>query len=296
MKTLKIYLFFFLALTIISLTAFKPKKENKSIKIKAPAGWCYIPAGTIQLDKDRSASSQAFYMLQTEVSNAQYQSFLSDIKNSGRLNEYQVALYDSVKWKEQDMEALTKFYYSNSAFKSYPVAAVSRKGAELYCLWLEDKMNKELPEGIKVKVRLPSEFEWMYAASGGRKATAYPWGGPSTRNSKGLQMANFTSISDDRVRRNPETNKIEILSSAKTNSVSNERQDVTTPVKSYYPNDYGLYNMSGNVAELVAESGITKGGSWNSMGNELKILVVEQYSEQPSTLVGFRPVFTYLSR
>ena len=38
----------------------------------------------------------------------------------------------------------------------------------------------------------------------------------------------------------------------------------TAPGISYPPNDWGIYNLIGNVTELIAEEGITKGGSWVS--------------------------------
>jgi sulfatase modifying factor 1 len=39
--------------------------------------------------------------------------------------------------------------------------------------------------------RLPIEYEWEYAARGGRIASPYPWGGPYMRNTKGCLLANF---------------------------------------------------------------------------------------------------------
>ena len=62
---------------------------------------------------------------------------------------------------------------------------------------------------------------------------------------------------------------------------------ITGPVNSYHPNDYGVYCMSGNVAEMIADSSITKGGSWGSLPYYLQIASSEPY-KGASPYVGFR--------
>ncbi|WP_299780455.1 gliding motility lipoprotein GldJ [uncultured Formosa sp.] len=99
--------------------------------------------------------------------------------------------------------------------------------------------------------RLPTETEWEYAALGmselreyntyrGRKK--YPWDGQYTRSEKrrslGDQMANFKQGKGDY---------------GGIAGWSDDNADITARVKSYRPNDFGLYDMAGNVAEWVAD-------------------------------------------
>src|SRR5690606_21271821 len=70
------------------------------------------------------------------------------------------------------------------------------------------------------------------------------------------------------------------------------------------PNDFGLYCMSGNVAEMVYyedENNLpgTRGGSWSSIGQELQITEGNDRfkgSTKPSVNIGFRPVITFLRK
>ncbi|WP_172625820.1 gliding motility lipoprotein GldJ [Algibacter amylolyticus] len=104
---------------------------------------------------------------------------------------------------------------------------------------------------ISPKYRLPTETEWEYAALGlseirsynlyrGRKK--YPWDGQYTRSGKrkirGDQMANFKQGKGDY---------------GGIAGWSDDGADITNQVKSYDPNDFGLYDMAGNVAEWVAD-------------------------------------------
>lgn len=104
---------------------------------------------------------------------------------------------------------------------------------------------------ILPEYRLPTEAEWEYAAAadvGQREYNIYkgqkkyPWSGGYTRSSKrsikGDQLANFKQGKGDY---------------GGIAGWSDDGADITNKVKSYPPNDFGLYDMAGNVAEWVAD-------------------------------------------
>jgi formylglycine-generating enzyme required for sulfatase activity len=89
---------------------------------------------------------------------------------------------------------------------------------------------------------------------------------------------------------------------AKQDSVAtqtNKANDLTAPVSSYYPNDFGIYNMCGNVAEMVYNDVETKaagtaGGGWRNSEEEIKILGPDPYAgvTTANPAIGFRVVMT----
>lgn len=131
-------------------------------------------------------------------------------------------------------EPMAKRYYAHPSFGNYPVVGVSWKQAVAFCQWRTLYLNSFLERTKKAQesdFRLPTEAEWEYAARGGRTQSIYPWGNYYTRNKKGCLLANFKP------------------------GRGNYPEDggfYTVRADAYWPNDFGLYNMAGNVAEWTS--------------------------------------------
>ena len=68
-----------------------------------------------------------------------------------------------------------------------------------------------------------------------------------------------------------------------------QKADITNKVDAYWTNTYGIYNILGNVAEMIAEKGIAKGGSWKNSMEEVSVEKDFTY-EGPTDWLGFRCV------
>ena len=206
-------------------------------------------------------------------------------------------------------EPMAKKYYSHPAFGNYPVVGVTWKQATAFCEWRTHYLNAFLDSkkrATESDFRLPTEAQWEYAARGGRSQSPYPWGGPYLRNKKGCLLANFKP------------------------GRGNYPEDggfYTVRADAYWPNDFGLYNMAGNVAEwtssLFYEGGynfqhdmnpdirwnakdfdpprmkrkVTRGGSWKDVGYFLQTSTRNyEYQDTSKSYIGFRCALTHLGR
>jgi formylglycine-generating enzyme required for sulfatase activity len=271
----------------VSFTAkkFKIKKDNL----------VYIPAGTFYLNED-TISVMSMYMSTTEVTNGEYLKFVLDLKAKGNKKDYQIALPDSLKWnlKNATNQPYVDYYFRHPSYANYPVVNVTKEGAKLYCIWYTKQMLAKYPESNFNDFRLPSKLEWIYAAKGGLKDSPYPWGGPYTRNVKGDYLANFARIGDRNIKKDENGDyKLVNKDEFQYNVINTDNADILAPVNSYFPNGYGLYNMAGNVNEMVFDEEVVMGGDWQSGGNDIRVSSEKEYSNA-SPLTGFRMVSTYI--
>lgn len=135
-------------------------------------------------------------------------------------------------------EPLTLKYFSHPGFQDYPVVGVNWNQARAFCNWrtrLNETYRSRMNDVPAHDYRLPTESEWELASRGGRLNTKYPWGSYYTRNNMGCFQANFKPV--------------------RGNYVADSKTSTTTlKVGTYNPNDYGLYDMSGNVAEWTSSA------------------------------------------
>ncbi len=242
------------------------------VKILLVICWANISSSQVGVVPVRG---EYLFIKATEVSNIEYREFLDDIsKDNPEL--FACHFPDSSLWDEVMgfSGPYIHYYFRHPAFRDYPVVNIKYEDALAYCAWLTDTLNK-YDTTQKVLIRLPTEKEWEYAAGCG-KPSLYPWEGRSTRVPKGKHQgkmcANFVRGSGD---------YMGIAGSL------NDAGDITVPVDSYWPNNFGIYNMGGNVEEMITERGKTKGGSWRDRREEMEI---SRSSKQDSASpeVGFR--------
>ena len=165
---------------------------------------------------------------------------------------------------------------TTSKYQSYPVVNISYDNAILYCQWLNTQLKDKSWE-----YRLPTREEWVYAACADQNCS-YSNGTPFLKNIKGITMFCYKQVGDEAICENEKGEMVVKEFGMKMNNFP-------IPVLSLYPNDWGLFNMCGNAAEMVMEKGVAVGGSWNNTGYDIRIESTQTYST-PSPMIGFRPV------
>lgn len=207
-------------------------------------------------------------------------------------------------------DPLTEKYFWHQAYDNYPVVGVNWNQARAFCIWRTKKLNQFLSSQkntpILSEFRLPTEAEWEWAARGGNALNPYPWGGPYARNDKGCLLANYKPL--------------------RGNYIADG--GLRTLIVGHYPsNDWGLYDMAGNVAEWtnsaydpvsynftwdmnpnytytakdtddpVMKRKVVRGGSWKDISYYLQVTTRDyEYQDTAKCYIGFRCIQPYLGR
>lgn len=262
------------------------KKMLTALKKTDKKTFAYVPSGSFKY-MDSIISVQAFYIQKTEVTNLEYRTFLFDLLINDRKEAFLRAMPDQTLWVTyfgEDNRPMQEEYFSHGAYDNYPVVNISREGATMYCKWLTEELSHFAGDSKKElfnPIRIPTREEWVKAASFDGKYYLYPWEGSSIKNEEGSYLANHKPTDS---------------------TYFDDGGFFTVNVHSYLPNDYGLFNMSGNVAEMVWNGPKyttpgTAGGGWMNRAEELKIIGNDPYKgvTDPHPNIGFRVVMTYLN-
>ncbi len=288
---------FYFLLLLPFLFAFgknqKPQHSKYLTKhyVKVPAGYVFtnVQAGVMKINnlnpiKD---SLPEFFIAATEVTNFQWKEFLMYLKQEGRMEEYRDNILDTTVWRQilAFNEPFVDYYYQHKAYSEYPAVGMTLKQAQAYANWLTEIYALK-NQNVKIIFSVPTKKQWIRAARG-ESSSDYPWGGSYLRNNKGVFLSNHKTLGTENVNTETSKNKVIVLSTGAKGAEST----ITAPAESYYPNQFGIYNMSGNVAELVSDDTVAMGGSWNDTGYDVRV-ESEQPATQPKSTIGFRIVVT----
>ena len=229
----------------------------------------------------------------------------TDENLSNHIIEKKVPIYpDTTVWiKDFNYsynEPMHNNYFYHTAFDNYPVVGVSWIQSKAFADWRTQYLNtynKEVDKSRSPAFRLPSEAEWEYAARGGLKSAIFPWGGPYAKDDRACYLANFKPLRGD---------------------YAADEALYTVEADAYEPNDYGLYNMAGNVSEWVNTSydpasyeymssinpnmnnqennrKVIRGGSWKDVSYYLRVSTRDyEYADSARSYIGLRMIQDYL--
>ncbi len=223
------------------------------------------------------------------------------------LNTYIVNVYpDTTAWindfDNAYNEPYTRMYFSHAGYNDYPVVGVSWEQANAFANWRTDYLRRSLgKEGVMIEpYRLPTEAEWEFAARAGNSESQYPWSETLPMDERGCFYANFKPMEGDYIR---------------------DGHLITSPVGTFNANDFGLYDMAGNVSEwtstaytesinkLTADMNpeyrydaakedpykmkrkIVRGGSWKDIAHNVRSDIrMWEYQNEQRSYIGFRCV------
>ena len=261
MKAFVLILFSALLISFISEKKFAPGKVA-------------APPGTVQL-KD------SLYIDKFEITNEMWRAYTEGwlLKTEDDTTTYAKMQPDSTVWYslKMDNEKYVTEYFKSPEFSDYPVVGITYEQAVAYCEWRTERVNEFLEKTRdanfrNVVYRLPTETEWELAAAGKLDLVKFPYGYEQTILHKKDDTTKMFNCYYDNI-----------------DSAQQNAQNIAMPVSFGKPNQYGIYNIIGNVGEMVSEKGLAKGGFYDLPLEYCKVKEKFSYNE-PNRYLGFRCV------
>ncbi|HEV8283078.1 MAG TPA: formylglycine-generating enzyme family protein [Chitinophagaceae bacterium] len=296
---MKILLLLFLASLSCTTTKYSKHQAKRQTLLFEPET-ILIQSATFQMGSNDGDSDErpihttifdSFFLGKYEVTNTQFCQFLNEKGNQSKDGTEWIKLDGA--WNSEKCRIVEngKLFSVASGFDNYPVIFISWDAAVAYCFWLSDKTGKAY--------RLPTEAEWEFAAGNGTKHTKYSWGNSEPSANKGGNVA------DESLKT--------ILPKWDIFSGYNDGFVLNAPVGSFAANDFGLYDMTGNVWEWCSDwygeynvsndvnpvgvlngtKKVIRGGGW--LGSPDASRVADRYSDTPDHRghsMGFRVAMT----
>lgn len=267
------------------------------------------------------------YADEVEVTNLHWQEFLYYIRRDSSILYYlsqlpdttviQLRQSDYYYLKDLDGEEIREItpvtaYQYHPEYLFYPVVGVSYEQAVEYCNWRSAVVtalynsnpkrfgsSTNIVQKLRFTYRLPTEQEWEVIAAAGLDPIKFPYSGATGGTLK--YKVNPEAAAHIAMKINSPKSVAQIKQDLKQTEVKDLYFNVQRPlpyflqfntpayVYSGFAQDYGLFNLLGNVAEMVAEKGVAKGGSWKDEFSDSRITNRQTYTE-PSEKIGFRCV------
>ncbi len=269
----------------------KPRKQPK-LKIETPPGCVWL--------------RDSLFIDECEVQNIDYLEFLY-WTGRNEPERYKSLLPDTLvdRHKLALCEPYVEYYLRHPAYFHYPVIGVSYEQAVAFCEWRSrmvnrfifirrNKIKSDKWDTIKnfpsvLMYRLPTKEEWEYASAAGLPFDRFPQGYRSLVDKDSVPVSNTAEYSNYCMERSQRGQKQKYP--GKNSWLSYEQ--VRAPVKWGTPNGYGIYNLTGNVSEIIADT-LVKGLNYeNSLDGKIFREKRDEYFLVDSTNSGYNYKYTF---